>query len=190
MDNKSSNGEKSKDPNQLLLIIAIAAAVVSPFISTLVATNSLSVKINELKSAPALGPDGQPLEGEGARGEHMAFYEPMEFLVNLADADATHYLRTTVSLGSRVKDTATPTASGHGSEGKPAEGPRPELFTQIKAQEPVIRDVIISVISAHTMTALISSKGKNELKEMIKTRLQQQMRTDNLEVYFTAFTLQ
>jgi flagellar basal body-associated protein FliL len=120
----------------------------------------------------------------------MIFYEPMEFLVNLADPETSHYLRTTVSLGTQTEGGAEQ-ASGHAvSVEKVGGGNQPPLFAKLKSQEPVVRDIVISVVSTYSYTALVSAKGKNELKEMIRTRLVQQLGTDNLMVFFTAFTLQ
>jgi len=189
MDKEKNASTGQKDSTQqmkLLLILVLCVAVVVPFLSTTLAVNSISSKLSAMKNSSPLGHGESPAEGE-IRGK-MVFYKPMEFLVNLADTEVSHYLRTTVSLGTRVIEAEKKhkKKGGHGSE----EEPQPEIFQRIKAQEPIIRDVIISVISTYPMAALVSAQGKRELKETIRERLQKQLGTENLSVYFTAFTLQ
>lgn len=194
MDKDKSAQGKENDPTQqvkLLLIIVLVVAVAVPFVATQMAVKSISANMEKMGG----GGHGEE-DGHGDSGGHMVFYEPMEFLVNLADSEVSHYLRTTVSLGSEL--TAEEIAhhaensgggGGHGGGGDD-NGPQPAIFTKFASHEPVIRDVIISVISTYPMIALGSSNGKQELKETIKHRLEKELHSENIAVYFTAFTLQ
>ncbi|MCD4813479.1 flagellar basal body-associated FliL family protein [bacterium] len=196
MDKDKGAQEKKGDSTQqlkLLLIVVLLAAVIVPFLSTTMAVKSISANIEKMNSHP----HGEEEKHEESKGV-MVFYEPMEFLVNLADAEISHYLRTTVSLGSLTdpvhenpaeKKDGGGHGGGHGG-GEEAASPKPAVFIKIKSQEPVIRDVIISVISTYPMAALVSVNGKKELKETIKLRLEKELETENISVYFTAFTLQ
>lgn len=183
-ENTQNNGIQQ---TRLLLIVVLIAAVVVPFLSTTMAVSTLSGKLASLKSA-----DGHGAEGEESHGSvgGLVFYDPMDFLVNLADTEVSHYLKTTVSLGSQLSpeemELLGEGGGGHGG----GEGPQPELFHHIKMQEPIVRDIIISVVSSYPMMSLVSAQGKRELKETLSVRLQQQLGTENLSVYFTAFTLQ
>jgi flagellar basal body-associated protein FliL len=88
-------------------------------------------------------------------------------------------------------DKAEPAKHGGGHGGKKSvEGEQPEIFRKIKNQEPLIRDLVISIISEYPMATLVELAGKSELKEKIKQRLMEALQTKSLEVFFTAFTLQ
>jgi flagellar FliL protein len=91
-----------------------------------------------------------------------------EFLVNLSGG-GDHYLRATISLGM-------------------AEGVAEE-----KAKEHVapMRDAILAVLSAKTLKDLSSAKGRDDLKEELKAKINAASGEDQVvKVYFTAFATQ
>lgn len=178
---------------KLLLMIVLVIAIVAPLLSTTMTVNSINAKLSGSKTG-----DEKEEHAEKVHKElPMAFYKPMEFLVNLGDIDANHYLRSTVSLGLRPteQDMAAQGAQkkgggGHGKGGDEENVLEPALFKTIKTQEPIVRDIIISVISNYTMDKLVTTAGKKELKETIRQKLRQELHNEYLEVYFTSFTLQ
>lgn len=202
MDKEKNENPQATDPSQqikFLLLVVLVASLVAPLASSLIVVSALSSKLAGPGSAPHADQEEsaeEPAEPETAAEQPIAFYEPMEFLVNLADTESTHYLKTTVSLGSRVgeEEAAQPGkkkghGGGHGG-GQGAAGPQPAIFSVIKAREPMIRDLIISVISSYPMAVLASVQGKRELKDTLSARLQQELGAKDLNVFFTAFTLQ
>ena len=54
----------------------------------------------------------------------------------------------------------------------------------------MIRDTVISIISSRKFRDLGTVSGKNELKETLKNRLKEQLKVEDVSVYFTSFTLQ
>ncbi|MEW6517321.1 MAG: flagellar basal body-associated FliL family protein [candidate division FCPU426 bacterium] len=201
MDKDKNASTATNDPSQqikLLLIVVLVAAVIAPLISSLVVVGSLGGKLSSIaaKQEPEKEESGEEGGERNAEAQKpIIFYEPMEFLVNLADTEANHYLKTTVSLGARIEESEEKSEGkkkgGHGGgHGAKQAGPQPALFQTIKAREPMIRDLIISVISAYPMAVLVSVQGKRELKEALSARLQQELGTSELTVYFTSFTLQ
>lgn len=190
MAKENSNSESSANTEKQtkgLLILVMIIALAAPFIAATMAGKSIKAEINKIKEKS--GPEKEHKAETGP--PQLVFYQPMEFLVNLADTEESRYLRTTVRLGIEVsgheQGHAKKAKKGHGSGGGEEDSP---ALAKIKTQEPVIRDTVISVISNYTMNALVSAKGKNELKETLRIRLQSKLRTKNLEVFFTAFTLQ
>ena len=92
-----------------------------------------------------------------------------EFLVNLGDAGSEHYLKTTIALGLKK-----------GIDEK-----------SLEEEQAPIKDTIISVLSSSKRDEISTEKGKQELKEEIKTRVNKALKGEKvLEVYFTAFATQ
>lgn len=190
MDNrKMSATEESQDKGvqslRMLLVIVLVAAVGAPVVGAVMTINAISGKIAALQAGDGNG-DG---EDQTKEKPSLEFYQPLEFLVNLSDTDETHYLRATISLALPTTEAAgKEKPSGHGGHGAAkAESP---VLAPLRSQEPVIRDLIIAVISSRTLKDLTTTAGKESLKESIRSRLQQQLGLEGLAIYFTSFTLQ
>ncbi len=182
---------KAGDPQvRLLLFVVLGISLVVPVATSVFTVKTINQNVNTLKPTPVPGAEGE------REGEHnapsMVFYDPLEFLVNLADAEESHYLRTTISLGLVGEVPEGVKSGGGGGHGGGHGGGKAEspLVGFIKPQEPVIRDTIISVISSRKFKDLGTVQGKNELKDTLRMRLKEQLKLNNVEVYFTAFTLQ
>ncbi|GIV16462.1 MAG: hypothetical protein KatS3mg022_1897 [Armatimonadota bacterium] len=94
-----------------------------------------------------------------------------EFVVNLADG--SHYAKATLALGLEKP-------LGGGEEGKV----EPKLLAPI-------RDTVITVLSSKSMSQLVSSEGKENLKKELKEKLNALLGDEAVkEVYFTSLTLQ
>lgn len=191
-ENEAASKEKKADSVEslkLLLFAALGAATLMPWLAGLVTMNAVNGKLTKIgvKVGSEEGESAPGAEGKEKKLGQMVFYDSMEFLVNLSDEEQGHYLKTQISLGTRLDPEEKSAGGGHGGEGK---GPQPKLFQRLKTEEPLIRDTIISIISNYTMKALVTSAGKEQLKENLRVRLQQALATDNITVYFTSFTLQ
>ena len=102
---------------------------------------------------------------EGKRADHRRpASEPTQtlvldqFLVNLADTDATRYCQLELALE------VTGLGPAGGREGKGEEG----LPVALKC---VINDAVVEEISAHTFHELATVEGKQRLKEALKKRV-------------------
>lgn len=66
-----------------------------------------------------------------------------------------------------------------------------ELMTEFESREPIVRDVLITILSSKTLAELTDAKQKEVMRVQIKKRLSQVLDTEELSgVYFTDFVLQ
>ncbi|HZO91285.1 MAG TPA: flagellar basal body-associated FliL family protein [Chthonomonadaceae bacterium] len=105
---------------------------------------------------------------EKKASEEVGISMPLEeFLVNLNGGD--HYLRATVALGMK------------------------KGITEEQAKEHIapIRDAILTVLSGKTLRELSNPKGREDLKEELKEKINKETGEDSVvKVYFTAFATQ
>ena len=189
MDKKENAPENVSEPDKqikLLLMIVLAVAFSLPILSMVFTVNLLGNKISELKPTPTPNPEKSAEENEKKAPSSVVFYEPLEFLVNLADTTENHYLRTTISLAFRA-DSLENGKGGGGHGEKKNESP---AVIQLKPKEPIIRDSIIAVISSRQFRDLSTSAGKSSLKDSIRQRLESELGLAGVSIYFTSFTLQ
>ncbi|NPA55018.1 MAG: flagellar basal body-associated protein FliL [Epsilonproteobacteria bacterium] len=91
------------------------------------------------------------------------------FVVNLKSSGATRYLKCTINLEIDSPDT------------------QPEL----DKMKPLMRDIIIRILSSKTVAEISTAKGKEKLKAEIKKNLNAKLATGEIRnVYFTAFVIQ
>jgi len=91
------------------------------------------------------------------------------FTVNLKSQGATRYLKCTINL----------------------EIDSPETQPELDKMKPLIRDMIIRILSSKTVPEISTAKGKDKLKEEIKKNLNTKLATGEIRnVYFTAFVIQ
>jgi flagellar FliL protein len=66
-----------------------------------------------------------------------------------------------------------------------------ELMTEFEAREPIVRDVLITILSSKTLAELTDAKQKEIMRVQIRKRLSQVLETEELAgVYYTDFVLQ
>jgi flagellar FliL protein len=95
-----------------------------------------------------------------------------DFLVNLADVEESHYLRTTIELEQNY-------------------GSSPEFGNEIGNRKSQLRDIVISTLSSKTSAELRTPEGKEALKEEIKERINSVLAKGQIaRVYFTEFAIQ
>jgi flagellar protein FliL len=95
------------------------------------------------------------------------------FTVNLADSEASHFLRTTLAL--------------EVAEIPGANKEKPEATLPIAR----IRDVILSVLTSSKAEPLLTSEGKLQLKKSILAKLKSEVPELGVrDVYFTEFLVQ
>lgn len=93
-----------------------------------------------------------------------------DFIVNLADLDEQHYLKTTIVLDVEEK---------------------PEIEKEIEKLTPKIRDAMITTMSRNRFQALLTPQGKTALKASLKKAANSVLGDDVVhDVYFTSFAMQ
>jgi flagellar FliL protein len=163
--------QEKKPANQLVMLAAIM--VVSTFASSFMTAKMLGPQAQgDVKDSKAAK------EGTKAAKPVTEIIKLGEFVVNLANKDATRYLKADISV-ENTKDEKKPKKEKEGeSKG-------------LGDAEPKIRDLIIAALSSHTTQELGSMEGKTALKtELIKAL------NDNVEgmkivnIYFNSFMMQ
>jgi len=91
------------------------------------------------------------------------------FTVNLKSDSGRRYLKATMSL----------------------ELDNPELSHELDAKAPVLRDMIIRILSSKTLEEVSSKKGKQKVSEQIMDRLNSMITDGQIQgIYFTEFVIQ
>ena len=112
---------------------------------------------------------------EHKKVEGQVYVLPKEFMLNLAD---NHFAKLNVALV--LKEGQIP----EGAEATPPEG-----FGALE-QEPVVRDVIVDVVTDASARELVSRRGRNALKAKVLKRLREKTDVKVNEVLFTDIAIQ
>jgi flagellar FliL protein len=114
-------------------------------------------------------------KGEAAKdGEHVAppegtIYTIKDIVVNPANTGGTRFL--SVSFAFEIKS--------------------PELAGQLQSKELMVRDALITILSAKTVAQLTDPKEKEIVRYQIRKRISDILKTDKIAaVYYTDFVLQ
>ncbi len=131
-----------------------------------------------LKPMLSDNPDGEAAEDKKpavtkrkAGGSHQepTFYAVKDIVVNPAGTGGTRFL--SVSFAFQVDS--------------------PEMAASLKRKETIVRDVLITILSAKTVAQLTDPKQKEIIRYQIKRRISELMESEELmAVYFTDFVLQ
>jgi flagellar FliL protein len=137
----------------------------------------------------------QPTAAEAKKAEAKVVEKPKEIvlienlIVNPAGTNGTRYLSTSIGLEVE-KEAAEGGAKGEGEskgegDGKSAENGR------MKAMTPVIRDILIAILSSRTLEELSSVEGKEIVRKEILEKVQLALGDIKLsKVYFVDYVLQ
>jgi flagellar FliL protein len=179
-ENAPEGEEKKKSGNMLLIIIIVVLVlilVIGGVIFALMSGNHDAEAASEgstHKEAPAHGEEA-PAEGEaeGGHGEvstEVGIMFPLDiFTVNLLSESGRRYLKVEMNLE---------------LEGE-------ELAHELETKKPVLRDVIIRILSGKSLEEVSTIKGKETLKEEILVDLNQRVKDGKIKnVYFTDFVVQ
>ena len=173
-EKKEESKEEIKDDNSggnkliliiivvLLLLLIIIGGVVAYFLLSTDEENPDEVTQKEPIKEEKIKKDTENLE--------IGPIYPLDpFTVNLKSSGASRYLKCTVDL----------------------EIDAPETQPEIDKRKPLIRDMIIRILSSKTVPEISTAKGKEKLKEEIKKNINTKLATGELRnVYFTAFVIQ
>jgi flagellar FliL protein len=178
---KVPEGEENKKSSNMLLIIIIVVLVlilvIGGVIFALMSGNHEAEATSEgstQKEASAHGEEA-PVQGEsgGSHGEistEVGIMFPLDlFTVNLLSESGRRYLKVEMNLE---------------LEGE-------ELAHELETKKPVLRDVIIRILSGKSLEEVSTIKGKETLKEEILVDLNQRVKDGKIKnVYFTDFVVQ
>jgi len=167
-DKKAEGEEPKKKKSKLLLFIIIGVVLI------LVAGGAAAYFF--LFSQPSDKELAQQIKQEQKQqkpkeqGPKVGVFMPLDpFIVNLADPQASHFLKATITL-ELVDDSAKKEAD--------------KLL-------PAIRNDIIILLSSQTMDDVITTEGKMRLRDQIITRLNHILGPDKVKnVYFSQFIVQ
>ena len=149
-----------------------------------------------------MGGGEKPKEGEEEHVEvehHLELAELGTFIVNLSEASTfvktnikIEYDATTLAHVSAHGDEKGGEAEGggHSGGGEAAPGGLP---APIKKREPMIRDVIIRILSSKSSSQLLTSDGKDQLKEELLEGINEAVALEEpvvTAVYFNEFIIQ
>jgi flagellar FliL protein len=97
----------------------------------------------------------------------LAYVDVKEMTLRLADAGSEHYIKLSPSLG-------VPVAKSE----------------EMEEKLPVVRDRIVTVVTAHTSTDLATPAGKDKLKGELMTALDRDFSGDVVEIYFSDYLVE
>jgi flagellar protein FliL len=119
------------------------------------------------KKEEAAKPKEKKSEGKGEG--NAVVYAIKDIVVNPAGTSGSRFL--SVSFGFELESQAA--------------------ATEFEAREPLVRDVLITILSSKTMAELTDAREKEVMRVQIKKRLQQLLNSDEPSaVYYTDFVLQ
>ncbi len=96
-------------------------------------------------------------------------YPMSQFIVNLLSENGSRFLKTTINL----------------------ELDKPELSAELDKKKPLIRDIIIRVLSSKTFEEVSTMKGKSRLKDEIVSKINNVLTDGQIKnIFFTDFVVQ
>jgi flagellar FliL protein len=172
---------KEKKSSNLLMIIIIVVLVLIIIIGAVVTvllmngddtssqTNTTQVKEKRVSQTHS----SQHSAGDNLENRKLSdigtLYPLDTFTVNLKSDAGRRYLKATMSL----------------------ELDNPELSHELDAKAPVLRDMIIRILSSKTLEEVSSKKGKQKVSEQIMDRLNSMITDGQIKgIYFTEFVIQ
>ncbi|HEX5670334.1 MAG TPA: flagellar basal body-associated protein FliL [Sulfuricurvum sp.] len=175
-------GEKKKSGNMLLIIIIavfVLILVIGGVIIALMSGGSEESGASSHKEAAAHSGENEADAQHGSSSENGGTMEslaevgimfPLDlFTVNLLSESGRRYLKVEMNLE---------------LEGE-------ELALELETKKPVLRDVIIRILSGKSLEEISTIKGKEALKEEIVHDLNQRVKDGKIKnVYFTDFVVQ
>jgi flagellar FliL protein len=97
----------------------------------------------------------------------LAYVDVKEMTLRLADTGSEHYIKLSPALG-------VPIAKSD----------------EMQEKLPVVRDRIVTVVTAHTSTDLATPAGKDKLKTELMTVLHRDFSEDVVEIYFSDYLVE
>ncbi len=179
---KPAQGVVAKESNPLVtgIIIAVVVAVGMSAVNYFMMNQMIANISNKIGSISVSADEGEgDEEADEPTVERGVILDLGDFILNLADKDAKHFLKLNVAVELSKKEAEmapkaapAPKEGGHGGHG--GEEPAPEapsissLEKEMNQYKPAIRDAVISILSGKTSDELSTTPGKELAKEQIK----------------------
>ncbi len=174
-DKKTDEEEvvEKKSGGSMVLIIVIVLLVLLLVGGGLVAYFLLSGSDENAVDATAQPTKSKTVKRTGKRSTDYLTVGPMypmnQFIVNLLSENGSRFLKTTINL----------------------ELDKPELSAELDKKKPLIRDIIIRVLSSKTFEEVSTMKGKSRLKDEIVSKINDVLADGQIKnIFFTDFVVQ
>ncbi len=164
---------EKKSGGNMVLIIVIVLLVVLLIGGGLAAYFLLSGSDEKPADATATQTKSAPAKRARKRSTDYLTVGPMypmnQFIVNLLSENGNRFLKTTINL----------------------EMDKPELSAELDKKKPLIRDIIIRVLSSKTFEEVSTMKGKGRLKDEIVNKINDVLADGQIKnIFFTDFVVQ
>lgn len=183
-DEKEEKQEGKKGGNSLVLIIVAVLLVVVLLLGGLIVVLLASggdsgeqdpaAATTEVQAATPAAQGGKPAAGAPKERSNDFFnvgpmYPLDQFLVNLLSETGSRYLKMTINIELSS-----------------------ELLTpEIEQKKPLLRDIVIRILSSKTYEDISTTKGKERLKDEIAAKINETLRDGYVKnVFFTDFIVQ
>ena len=185
-ESKEAEAPAKKGGGKLIIIIAVVVVlIIGGVVGFLVLGGSKS---------PEGGEGGEAGEQHAAQEEHHYMTAKLEpFIVNLSQVNAFAKITILIEYDPAILEKAAGHKGGGGSGGGgegAAEGGLPAIMQE---REPMIRDAVIRVISSKKPEDVLSSEGKERLKEELIEAINESLELEEgpvVNIYFTEFIIQ
>ncbi len=179
---EQQNETAQKKSSSLVLIIIVVVLVFTLIIGGIVVALLLSGDDEmpqqvQQKSGQMMDSSGQSMSQQN-RGKATKRIEGLEvgpmypldgFTVNLLSDSGRRYLKTTINLELMDEETAA----------------------ELESKDPVIRDIMIRVLTSKTLEEIATAKGKEKLKDQLVNQINLRLRDGEIKnVYFVEFVIQ
>lgn len=168
-EEESGGGEKKS--SNLVLIIIIVVLVLVLVIGAVVAILMLSGDEEQMVEETSAKQEMRSNKrSEDVVGLTVGPMYPLEvFTVNLLSESGRRFLKAQINLELESE----------------------ELTAELESKIPVIRDLIIKILTSRTLEEITTAKGKEKLKDNIVKQLNMRLRDGQLNnIYFTEFVIQ
>jgi flagellar FliL protein len=178
-DSASEGGEKKKSSKLLLIIIIVVLfliIIIGGIIAVMMSGSheeaSAETTHKEASAHQPADTESHATESEGHGGSltEVGIMFPLDlFTVNLLSESGRRYLKVEMNLE---------------LEGE-------ELVVELEKKKPVLRDIIIRILSSKSLEEISTAKGKEALKEQIVSELNTRVKDGKIKnVYFVDFVVQ
>lgn len=178
---EQENETTQKKSSNLVLIIIIVVLIFTLLLGGIIvallvsgdddeAAPQQNQEVVDNSSASNSSHNSRPKASKRIEGVEVGPMYPLDaFTVNLLSDSGRRYLKTTINLELVDEETAT------------------ELDNKI----PVIRDIIIRVLTSKTLEEIATAKGKEKLKDQLVNQINLRLRDGEVKnVYFVEFVIQ
>jgi len=167
---EKGNDKNESNGNKLILIIIVVLLLLLLIIGGIVAYFLLADDSTNQEQQPKVEETKVEKPKKMSEALEIGPIYPLDpFTVNLKSSGASRYLKCTIDL----------------------EIDTPETQPELDKMKPLIRDLIIRILSSKTVPEISTAKGKEKLKSEIKKNINVKLSTGEIRnVYFTAFVIQ